>query len=244
MRVDGDLVPIPGYPEALSEEWVEKRRVRPHDRGAAPGVPGARRGRPRPRHCRHRTIPHQRLPPARVDRDRAALHPRPRVLARRARRAARSRATSRCCPRGLVLLTGPTGSGKSTTLTAMVDIINQLVPAHIITIEDPIEFHHESKRALIHQREVGTRHRIVRRGAAPRAAPGPRRRSSSASCATPSRSRPRCRRPRPATSCCRPCTRRARRRASTASSTCSPPTSSSRSARSWATRCRASSARR
>ena len=59
-------------------------------------------------------------------------------------------------PRGLVLLTGPTGSGKSTTLTAMVDIINELVPAHIITIEDPIEFHHESKRSLIHQREVGT----------------------------------------------------------------------------------------
>ncbi len=59
-------------------------------------------------------------------------------------------------PRGLVLLTGPTGSGKSTTLTAMVDIINELIPAHIITIEDPIEFHHESKRALVHQREVGT----------------------------------------------------------------------------------------
>ena len=58
-------------------------------------------------------------------------------------------------PRGLVLLTGPTGSGKSTTLTAMVDIINQLVPAHIITIEDPIEFHHESKRSLVHQREIG-----------------------------------------------------------------------------------------
>ena len=55
-----------------------------------------------------------------------------------------------------MLLTGPTGSGKSTTLTAMVDIINELMPAHIITIEDPIEFHHESKRALVHQREVGT----------------------------------------------------------------------------------------
>ena len=58
-------------------------------------------------------------------------------------------------PRGLVLLTGPTGSGKSTTLTAMVDIINNTLPAHVITIEDPIEFHHESKRALIHQREIG-----------------------------------------------------------------------------------------
>jgi twitching motility protein PilT len=55
-----------------------------------------------------------------------------------------------------VLLTGPTGSGKSTTLTAMVDIINSLVPAHVITIEDPIEFEHESRQALIHQREVGS----------------------------------------------------------------------------------------
>ena len=54
-----------------------------------------------------------------------------------------------------MLLTGPTGSGKSTTLTAMVDIINNTLPAHVITIEDPIEFHHESKRALIHQREIG-----------------------------------------------------------------------------------------
>lgn len=59
-------------------------------------------------------------------------------------------------PRGLVLVTGPTGSGKSTTLTAMVDIINSEVPAHVITIEDPIEFIHRSKVALVHQREIGS----------------------------------------------------------------------------------------
>lgn len=59
-------------------------------------------------------------------------------------------------PRGLVLVTGPTGSGKSTTLTAMVDIINETKPAHIVTIEDPIEFQHTSKRSLIHQREIGS----------------------------------------------------------------------------------------
>ncbi len=58
-------------------------------------------------------------------------------------------------PRGLVLVTGPTGSGKSTTLTAMVDIINETKPAHIITLEDPIEFQHTSKRSLVHQREIG-----------------------------------------------------------------------------------------
>jgi twitching motility protein PilT len=57
-------------------------------------------------------------------------------------------------PRGLVLVTGPTGSGKSTTLAAMVDYCNDNRPDHIITIEDPIEFVHECKRCLINQREV------------------------------------------------------------------------------------------
>ncbi len=57
--------------------------------------------------------------------------------------------------RGLVLCTGPTGSGKSTTLAAMVDYINETEDVSIITIEDPIEFVHRSKRALVNQREVG-----------------------------------------------------------------------------------------
>ena len=57
-------------------------------------------------------------------------------------------------PRGLVLLTGPTGSGKSTTLAAMVDYINSTKNDHILTIEDPIEFVHENKQCLINQREV------------------------------------------------------------------------------------------
>jgi twitching motility protein PilT len=58
-------------------------------------------------------------------------------------------------PRGIVLVTGPTGSGKSTTLAAMVDYINETQMSHILTVEDPIEFVHTSKKSLINQREVG-----------------------------------------------------------------------------------------
>ena len=58
-------------------------------------------------------------------------------------------------PRGLILVTGPTGSGKSTTLASMIDVINRERGVHIITIEDPIEFYHTSRKSLVTQREVG-----------------------------------------------------------------------------------------
>ena len=58
-------------------------------------------------------------------------------------------------PRGLILVTGPTGSGKSTTLAAMIDYINENKAEHILTIEDPIEFVHPSKKSIVHQRELG-----------------------------------------------------------------------------------------
>jgi len=68
-----------------------------------------------------------------------------------------SRAVMDFCdlPKGLVLVTGPTGSGKSTTLAAMIDYINRTKTAHLITIEDPIEFVHENRKCLVNQREVG-----------------------------------------------------------------------------------------
>lgn len=59
-------------------------------------------------------------------------------------------------PRGIVLVTGPTGSGKSTTLAAMVDYVNNNKYAHILTIEDPIEFVHQSKKSVVNQRELNT----------------------------------------------------------------------------------------
>ncbi len=58
-------------------------------------------------------------------------------------------------PRGLVLVTGPTGSGKSTTLATMIDLINEEYPKHIVTVEDPIEFFHRHKTSIINQREIG-----------------------------------------------------------------------------------------
>jgi twitching motility protein PilT len=59
-------------------------------------------------------------------------------------------------PRGFVLVTGPTGSGKSTTLASVIDLINRNRPSHIMTVEDPIEFLHEHKMSVVNQREVGT----------------------------------------------------------------------------------------
>jgi twitching motility protein PilT len=58
-------------------------------------------------------------------------------------------------PRGLVLVTGPTGSGKSTTLASLIDVVNTERPCHIMTVEDPIEYLHRHKRAIVNQRELG-----------------------------------------------------------------------------------------
>ena len=77
--------------------------------------------------------------------------------------------------RGLVLMVGATGSGKSTSIAAMINYRNENSSDHIVTIEDPIEFLHTNKRSIVNQREVGPRHQVVRARAARRDARGARR---------------------------------------------------------------------
>jgi twitching motility protein PilT len=154
MRVDGDLMPIPGYEESLSVEWLakslfsllsESQRHAFDKHGEvdlAYNAPGLARFR------------------VNAFRQEGSIAAALRFIPERVYTLEELGAPEICRdlalkPRGLVLLTGPTGSGKSTTLTSMVDIINNTRPAHIITIEDPIEFHHESAMSLIHQREIG-----------------------------------------------------------------------------------------
>ena len=77
-------------------------------------------------------------------------------------------------PRGFVLVTGPTGSGKSTTLAAIIDLANRTRRDHIMTVEDPIEFLHQHKSCLVNQREVGEDTHSFAQRAQARAAAGPR----------------------------------------------------------------------
>ena len=132
-------------------------------------------------------------------------------------------------PRGLVLVTGPTGSGKSTTLAAMIDEVNRTRHEHILTIEDPIEFVHRHKSCIVNQREIGVD--AVGFGEALRGAlrqdpdvilVGEMRDLETIASPSPPR--------RPATSCSARSTRRAPQARSTASSTSSRPSSRNKSA--------------
>jgi twitching motility protein PilT len=153
MRIDGDLVRCSQYPTILLEELEgQVTALLRSQRGAslttlsqvdfAIEIPSA--GRVRCNYFRHarglslacRLIPHA-IPPIET----LGL---PSVVS-----------TFTSLAHGLVLITGPTGSGKSTTLAALIDAINISQGCHVVTIEDPIEFIHTPRRALIHQREVG-----------------------------------------------------------------------------------------
>jgi twitching motility protein PilT len=152
LRIDGTLVPIPGY-DALDEAKVESLifaileedqkqillKDKEFDFSFAFGTLG--RFRVNAYHERGNLAAALRLVPNEIKTvSELAL---PNVISNFAD-----------YPRGLVLITGPTGSGKSTTLAALVDKINSERSAHIITIEDPIEFTHRSKKSVIVQREV------------------------------------------------------------------------------------------
>lgn len=154
MRVNGDLMPIPGYAQPLSGAWLDAAAhsvMNPHQQQTfaaenevdlAYAVPGTGRFRVNIFRQLGRLAGAFRLIPDAIrSLDELSIPSVARELALK--------------PRGLVLVTGPTGSGKSTTLAAMVDTVNRALPVHIITIEDPVEYLHTSHRALIHQREIG-----------------------------------------------------------------------------------------
>ena len=155
MRVDGDLAGIPGHEEPTTANWLETAvggimtneqiaEFRQHGEvDLSITVPGVARFRVNVFRQLGEVAVAMRFIPDKI-KSFAELGV-PQIAAELVTK-----------PRGLVLVTGPTGSGKSTTLASMIDVVNQTRPAHIVTVEDPVEFEHTSKRALIHQREIGS----------------------------------------------------------------------------------------
>jgi len=152
-RIDGSLRPLPNAPrlspektkEIASEIMNDRQRIRfdeTHDLDMAYGVPGLGRFRVNAFSQRGTVSLVFRVIPIEIpDIDNLDL---PAVIKKIAMEQ-----------RGLVLITGATGSGKSTTLAAIIDFINANRKAHIVTIEDPVEFLHRDKKSIINQREVG-----------------------------------------------------------------------------------------
>jgi twitching motility protein PilT len=155
VRLNGDLAPLPGHGMLLGGEWLEPAllQIMGSDKRAefvaerevdlSYSLPDGQRVRVNVYREHEGIAAAMRL----VSRSVPSLGELgvPEVAARLAMK-----------PRGLVLVTGPTGSGKSTTLAAMIDLLNSRRAGHIVTVEDPIEYVHQSRRCLIHQREIGT----------------------------------------------------------------------------------------
>ncbi len=155
MRLDGDLVPLPAHRGELAGEWLEAALLGLLEPGMladflsageidlAYSLPGGQRVRVNVFRQSSGIAAAMRLVPQRLpSMESLGLPEATEQLALR--------------PNGLVLVTGPSGSGKSTTLAAMVDLVNRRRAGHIVCLEDPIEYLHESRRCLIHQREIGT----------------------------------------------------------------------------------------
>ncbi|MCE5314232.1 MAG: type IV pilus twitching motility protein PilT [Armatimonadota bacterium] len=153
-RVHGDMMPIEGYPRLTAENLhdlayslMDEKRQRRFEEGLemdlAYEIPGLSRFRTNIMQQRGMISIVMRAIPTEIKSiDELGLPPVCRYFAER--------------PRGMVLVTGPTGSGKSTTLAAMVDYINSSRSEHIMTVEDPVEFVHECKLSIINQRELGS----------------------------------------------------------------------------------------
>jgi len=152
-RVDGNLLPAEGEPldpetcqkliYSILREEQKKRFEQTHELDLSFGIRGVARFRANVFQQRGATAAAIRMIPHEIlGFDRLGL---PRVVVGFAAQ-----------PNGLVLVTGPTGSGKSTTLAAMIDKINRERPCHIVTIEDPIEYVHPHRKAIVNQREIGS----------------------------------------------------------------------------------------
>lgn len=155
MRIDGDLEQVPEFPTVLTPAWLAEnlkgcmkgdqweRFEMGREMDMSYTVPAAGRFRLNVMWQRESVAAVFRIIPTKIlTLEELKVPP---ILAELAKK-----------PKGLILVTGPTGSGKSTTLAGMIDQINATKPDHIMTIEDPIEFVHQNKRALINQREVGS----------------------------------------------------------------------------------------
>ena len=154
VRVDGHLMATPFDPVTPAD--TEAGSPSPSRRPTGRGALATRGDGLRPQRPGLGSVPGERLPPAGLGRARAPAGP-PRDAVRSSHLGLpRSVVRLADAPRGLVLVTGPTGSGRTTTAAAMVDHINETRVVNIVTIEDPIEVLHVDKMAIVNQRELGT----------------------------------------------------------------------------------------